>query len=151
MDERWEKIEQIFHQARELRGVARSGFLDEACRSNESTRRMIESMLRESEDNPNFLQAPAVALASNLGRHLDAMVLSAGTMIGPYAVIGTLGAGGMGQVYRARDSRLQRDVAVKVLPIQVANEPERLTRFKREATVLASLNHPHIAAIYDVV
>src|SRR4029078_8224510 len=69
---------------------------------------------------------------------------------GPYEIVGLVGAGGIGQVYRARDSRLLRDVAIKILPPQITAGPEHLARFKREAQVLASLNHPHIAAIYGV-
>ena len=76
------------------------------------------------------------------------MVLSPGTRVGPYEVMGTLGAGGMGEVYRARDAKLGRDVALKLLPPAFASDPERLGRFHREAQVLASLNHPHIAQIY---
>ncbi len=78
------------------------------------------------------------------------MSLAAGTRLGPYEVLSPLGAGGMGEVYRARDSKLGRDVAIKVLPEAVAEDPERLSRFQREAQVLASLNHPHIAAIYGL-
>ena len=76
------------------------------------------------------------------------MSLSSGTRRGPYEVAAPLGAGGMGEVYRARDTRLDRDVAIKVLPAEVAGDAERLARFRREAHVLASLNHPNIAAIY---
>jgi len=76
------------------------------------------------------------------------MPLSAGDKIGPYEIRGPLGAGGMGEVYRATDSKLDREVAIKVLPAALAQNPERLARFKREAKVLASLNHPHIAQIY---
>jgi serine/threonine protein kinase len=71
-----------------------------------------------------------------------------GTLIGPYRVDTLLGVGGMGEVYRARDTKLNRDVAIKILPPALANDPDRLARFKREAQVLASLNHPNIAAIY---
>src|SRR5688500_9254610 len=78
------------------------------------------------------------------------MPLTAGTRIGPYEVLGPLGEGGMGEVYRARDSRLQRDVAIKILPEAFAADPDRLARFKREAQGLAPLNHPHSAAIYGV-
>ena len=75
------------------------------------------------------------------------MPLAPGTQIGPYEVTGALGAGGMGEVYRAHDSRLKRDVALKLLPESFATDPERLARFQWEAEVLASLNHPHIAGI----
>jgi eukaryotic-like serine/threonine-protein kinase len=76
------------------------------------------------------------------------MTLHAGTKLGPYEIQSPLGAGGMGEVYRARDSKLNRDVALKILPELFALDPDRLARFKREAQVLASLNHPNIAAIY---
>ena len=76
------------------------------------------------------------------------MALTSGTRIGPYEIVGSLGAGGMGEVYRARDHKLARDVALKILPAEFASNPERLARFGREAQVLASLNHPHIAQIY---
>src|SRR5688500_20370805 len=78
------------------------------------------------------------------------MTLSAGTRIGVYEVVELVGAGGMGEVYRALDTRLKRDVALKVLPASVAAEPDRLLRFAREAEMLAALNHPNIAAIYGV-
>jgi eukaryotic-like serine/threonine-protein kinase len=78
------------------------------------------------------------------------MPLSPGTRVGPYDVIAPLGAGGMGQVYRARDTRLGRDVALKILPDSFTHDPERLARFRREAQVLASLNHPHVGAIYGI-
>src|SRR5437016_5384042 len=74
----------------------------------------------------------------------------AGTRLGPYEIVSLLGAGGMGEVYRARDAKLGRDVAIKVLPASVAADPERLARFEREARLLASLNHPHIAQIHGV-
>ena len=76
------------------------------------------------------------------------MTLSPGTLLGPYEVIAMLGAGGMGEVYRARDATLGRDVALKILPDAFASDPERLARFEREAKTLASLNHPHIAQIF---
>jgi serine/threonine protein kinase len=78
------------------------------------------------------------------------MSVAAGTRIGPYQVTSLIGAGGMGEVYRARDTALGRDVALKVLPEAFAQDAERIARFRREAQVLASLNHPHIAAIYGL-
>jgi Tol biopolymer transport system component len=79
------------------------------------------------------------------------MTLRSGSRIGPYEIVSVLGAGGMGEVYRARDTKLNRDVAIKVLPDAFARDPERLARFTREAQTLASLNHPHIAQIYGIV
>ena len=79
------------------------------------------------------------------------MPLAAGDKLGPYEILTPLGAGGMGEVYRARDSKLEREVAVKVLPEFLANDPERLARFDREAKILAALNHPNIAAVFGLV
>jgi serine/threonine protein kinase len=76
------------------------------------------------------------------------LALTAGARLGPYEIVSALGAGGMGEVYRATDIRLKRQVAVKVLPPLLATDPDRLARFQREAEILASLNHPHIAAIH---
>src|SRR5499426_2058625 len=78
------------------------------------------------------------------------MSLAAGTRLGTYEITGLLGAGGMGEVYRARDSRLKRDVAIKVLPEAFSRDTERVARFQREAEILASLNHPHIAQVYGL-
>ena len=78
------------------------------------------------------------------------MALQPGTQLGAFEVTGLLGAGGMGEVYRARDTNLGRDVAIKVLPEAFAADPDRLARFKREARVLASLDHPNVGAIYEL-
>src|SRR5918911_5224053 len=89
-----------------------------------------------------------MSLTCGSARETPRMSLLAGTRLGAYEITGTLGAGGMGEVYRARDTRLKRDVALKILPESFATDPERLARFQREAEVLAALNHPHIAAIH---
>ncbi len=80
----------------------------------------------------------------------EPMPLTAGTRLGPYEIVSPLGAGGMGEVYRATDTKLKRQVAIKILPPALAADPDRLARFQREAEVLAALNHPHIAAIYGL-
>ncbi len=78
------------------------------------------------------------------------MTLVAGFRLGPYEVLAPLGAGGMGEVYRARDTRLSREVAIKVLPEGLSSEPERLKRFEKEARSASALNHPNIVTIYDI-
>ena len=78
------------------------------------------------------------------------MPLTPGTRLGPYEIVGALGAGGMGEVYRARDTRLERTVAIKILPESFASDRERLERFQQEARILSALNHPNLMAIYDV-
>ena len=78
------------------------------------------------------------------------MALTAGTRLGPYEILAPIGAGGIGEVYRARDTKLDREVAIKVLPFALAQDPERLARLEREAKVLAALNHPNIAQIYRI-
>jgi serine/threonine protein kinase len=78
------------------------------------------------------------------------LALTPGTRLGPYEIGTQLGVGGMGEVYRARDVRLARDVAIKILPLTFTGDPDRLARFEREARVLSSLNHPHIGAIYGL-
>jgi eukaryotic-like serine/threonine-protein kinase len=78
------------------------------------------------------------------------MTLAAGTKLGPYEIVSRLGAGGMGEVYRARDTRLDRSVAIKVLPSEFSVDPERRKRFEYEARIISTLNHPHICALYDI-
>ncbi|MCM2270415.1 MAG: protein kinase, partial [Thermoanaerobaculia bacterium] len=78
------------------------------------------------------------------------MTLAAGTRLGPYDIVAPLGAGGMGEVYRAKDTRLGREVAVKVLPVDVANDPDRLRRFEQEARAASALSHPNILTLFDV-
>jgi len=78
------------------------------------------------------------------------MALAPGTRLGPYEILAPLGAGGMGEVYRARDTRLERTVAIKILPAQFSCDPARKQRFEREAKTISSLNHPHICVLYDV-
>src|SRR5262250_3973395 len=78
------------------------------------------------------------------------MTLSAGTKLGPYEILAPLGAGGMGEVYKARDTRLERIVAIKVLPQHLSSSPEIRQRFEREAKTISQLSHPHICALYDV-
>jgi hypothetical protein len=105
----------------------------------------VRSLLDQPESAARFLSTPAADLGARLGAPSS---MARGRRIGAYEVQGLLGIGGMGEVYRARDTRLGRDVAIKILPRAVRDDPGRVARFAREAQVLATLNHPHIGAIY---
>src|SRR5262249_48000303 len=120
----------------------RAAFLDRACRADDELRRELESLLRCESRAEDFLESHSQATAQT------DMPLPA--QVGPYKVSALLGVGGMGEVYRAHDSKLGRDVALKTLPREFASHPERLARLRREARLLAALNHPNIAAIYGI-
>ncbi len=146
--ERWSRIEQLYHQAAALGGVDRVAFLTRECAGDQGLRVQIESLLEEDASGGSFLEEPALAIAARLVAG-EIPVLT-GRAFGPYQIEGLLGAGGMGDVYRARDTVLGRDVAIKILPEAFNEDPERLARFEQEAQFLASLSHPNIAAIYGV-
>ena len=139
--ERWEQIAHIYQAALERAPEARAVWLAEACGDDAELRREVESLIAR-EDAAVLIDQPLdVAAAAALS---DAPRLDPGTSVGPYRVSGLIGEGGMGQVYRAHDTKLQRDVALKILPDAFVHDPDRLARFTREAHMLASLNHPNI-------
>jgi eukaryotic-like serine/threonine-protein kinase len=148
--ERLQQVSRIYHEALACEPHARAAFVRHACGNDETLRVDVEALLAQPASVDSFLQAPAIALAARLMDADGAPTLLTGRYIGPYQLLDLLGEGGMGEVYRARDPRLERDVAVKVLPRVFAADAERLSRFHREARLLAALNHPHIAAIYGV-
>jgi serine/threonine protein kinase len=147
--DRWERIEQVYHGARERSGEDRARFLDEQCGSDDAMRQQVDALLAQENTPDSFLKLPTIddALSS---RASASVVMAAGHRIGAYEVVGPIGAGGMGEVYRARDSKLHREVALKLLPVEMRTDPDRLARFAREARLLAALNHPNIGAIYGI-
>jgi serine/threonine protein kinase/Tol biopolymer transport system component len=147
-DERWTVVDRLLGAALEQEPNERAAFLRRACGDDEELRREVESLLVH-ERAGDFLEPPVIELMGTVPASAR-QPLSVDRELGPYRILELLGSGGMGEVYRARDTRLKRDVAVKVLPAHLAADPDRLARFKREAQLLASLNHPHIAAIYGV-
>jgi eukaryotic-like serine/threonine-protein kinase len=145
--ERWREIEALFHEALERRPEERGAFLATVCGEDRALRAEVESLLAQPPipllDDGLGLAAAALAETDDRGRH-------EGRSLGPLRLGSLLGSGGMGDVYVASDSKLGRDVAVKILPTTVASHPDRLARFEREARILATLNHPNIAAIHGL-
>jgi len=144
--ERWATIEKLYHEALAQDTADRGRFLADACAGDEALRRDVRSLL-EHDGSAAFLSTPAVVQVGHVIPTDSSLI---GKAIGPYAISARIGAGGMGEVYRARDQKLGRDVAIKILSKDFTSDPERLARFAREARVLATLNHPHIGAIYSV-
>jgi eukaryotic-like serine/threonine-protein kinase len=140
--DRWRRIESLCHAALARPADDRAAYLLEACRGDEALREEVESLVAEGDAAGSFLEFPVVGDAVSpplVGRQL-----------GPYCIEAPIGAGGMGEVYRAKDTRLDRNVAIKVLPPQWTADPQRRTRFEREARAVAALKHPNICTIYDV-
>jgi serine/threonine protein kinase len=156
--ERWRRAKALFQSALEYAPENRAAFLATAAEDDEELRREVESLLRADAAGVSALDrlpladdAVIAAASSNLpAADADPLqeTLKVGHCIGAYEITALLGAGTMGQVYRARDQKLNREVALKVLPALFAVDADRLGRFKREAQMLAALNHPNIAAIY---
>jgi len=146
--ERWQQVERLYNAALEREASQRAAFLTQACRGDDELRHEVESLLAQ-DGGASLLEKPALEVAAKaLGGDGGPSLL--GRQIGGYQVISLLGAGGMGEVYEARDSKLGRKVALKILPASFANDAERLARFQREARMLAALNHPNIATIHGL-
>ena len=147
--DRWSRVEMLCHAAREREGTARAAFLDAECLGDGELRREVESLLAQQTLAGDFLDQPAMVTAAHVLYESGANDLS-GRRMGDYELLAPLGAGAMGDVYRARDIRLGREVALKILPDAFSHEPDRVARFRREARVLAALNHPHICTIHGI-
>ena len=145
--ERWRRAEEIFHAALECAPDEREAFFSQACNQDAQLRREVELLVTQADKAGSFLEQPAF---DNATVTLTATESLLGRQFGPYRILSPIGAGGMGEVYRAHDSKLGRDVAIKTLPPEFARDPDRLARFRREARSLAALNHPNIAAIYGL-
>ena len=146
---RWRRVGEIYHAALSLAGDERDTFLADACGQDADLRREVESLLAHAADASGFLETSALELAGRAVASQQPPSL-VGRRLGPYEVLSIIGAGGMGEVYLARDTRLERDVAIKCLPPHVASDPAARARLEREARLLATLNHPNVAAIYGV-
>ena len=148
--DRWRQIEDLCHAALACPAEERAAFLAEACAGDDALQREVESLLAQ-ERRRRGVHERASGGRRRRRRVLDhAKGTLVGQRLGVYTIRSLLGVGGMGEVYRAHDDRLGREVAIKVLPPAFTADPERRARFEREARMLATLNHPHIGAIYGV-
>lgn len=148
--DRWLQIDQLLERALELPQAERDAFLTEACGADAGLRREVESLLEaHQEAEGDFLDSPALEIAARglAAQREDSLI---GKRFGSYHVISVLGVGGMGEVYLARDERLGRRLALKILPSQFIRDSARVERFAREARAVSALNHPNIVTVYDI-
>ena len=151
--ERWRRVEDLYHAALEREPAERGSFLAGACAGDVELLREVESLVAQAGIQDAVIDRPVWEVAQTTAGAAPAAAparLSAGDVLGPYRIVAPIGAGGMGEVYRARDTRLARDVAVKVLPATYSRDPDRMRRFEQEARMAGALNHPNVLVIYDV-
>src|SRR6266566_8257183 len=134
----WQQVQQVFDAALQHSPEKRQEFLEQECGSNQELRREVESLLAAHDESGSFMAEPAVARMAEV-LHRATSRFQPGDTLGGYKVLDLVGRGGMGEVYRARDPRLKRDVAIKVLPEDVSSNPDLKTRFEREARAISAL------------
>src|SRR5262249_15834148 len=140
----WARIKEIFEGARAMQFADRRAFLESACGRDEELQRQVERLLAAHQLAGSFLETP-LALPTDS----PPTISPEGQQIAGYELMAFLGAGGMGEVYKAHDRNLDRPVALKLLPAQLTHDPDRLRRFRAEARAASSLNHPHILVVHD--
>jgi Tol biopolymer transport system component len=148
--ERRRRVEEVCDAALDRDEHARPAFVAAACGAEDDLRREVEALLAHAHEAETFLEVPLGDVAAQVLAADDGGSL-VGRQVGPHRIVSLLGRGGMGEVYRARDTQLGRDVAIKVVAAALLSEPEHRARFEREARALATLNHPHVGAIYGLV
>jgi serine/threonine protein kinase/tetratricopeptide (TPR) repeat protein len=156
--ERWARVKALFQVAVERPIEERGAFLADATGDDEALRREVESLLTSDTSDESFLRGLPVQEPGRIDHFAEVSTdgaqsrphLTAGLCIGPYEIVAAIGAGAMGEVYRARDTKLNRDVALKILPAAFARDADRLARFRREARAVAALNHPNIVTIFSI-
>jgi serine/threonine protein kinase len=147
--ERYRRIKELFHSALERTAEERPAFLSEACGDDTALRAKVEALVAADEQPGSFMDAPAYAVAAEMLTENSTGAL-VGQSIAHYQVLALLGSGGMGDVYLARDTRLGRKVALKLLPDYLTDDESRIRRFKQEARAASALNHPNVVTIYEI-
>src|SRR4030095_1455491 len=147
--ERWQQIDRLFHEALACQARDRAAFLAENCVGDDELRREIEDLIASHELPENFIERDACDLAAEMVAVGSAGVVE-GQTVGPYKILALLGAGGMGHVFRATDTRLHRTVTIKILRSETVSDPQRKRRFLQEARAASALNHPNIVTLYDI-
>jgi serine/threonine protein kinase len=148
--ERWERVKTLYESARARRPQDRSAFLLRECGGDTDLQLEVESLLDQPVGTQDFFKLVGGPVATPSAIAGGPSALLVGRRLGTFKVRSLLGRGGMGEVYRAHDSRLRRDVAIKVLPQAFTADASRVASLEREARVVAALNHPHIAAIHGL-
>ena len=143
--ERWKQVEELFEAAQKQPPDRRAEFLRQACPSDPELRAEVESLLKAAESRDPLLDGSPL---SSITERPPA--LKPGDKLGNFEIMALIGRGGMGEVYRARDPRLKRDVAIKTMPSGFAGDRDRIARFEREARAASALNHPNIVSVYDI-
>ena len=147
--ERWPQLEALFYEAAGLDPAARKTFLDERCANDQGLRTEVESLLASADQPLDFLEKPIQAAAQDVVATAQAGALQPGTRLARYEIISIAGAGGMGEVYLARDTQLKRNVALKLLAPELTRDERGLRRFEQEAQAASALNHPNILTVYE--
>jgi serine/threonine protein kinase/Tol biopolymer transport system component len=147
--ERWKQIEKLYHSVLNREPKGRAAFLKEACGGDEALRQEVESLLDHQQSAESFIEVPAMKVAAQ-GVSENRIQSCIGRQIGSYKVLSLLGVGGMGEVYLAKDLRLDRTIALKILPPALASDSDRLRRFIREARAASALKHPNVATIHEI-
>src|SRR5215831_481123 len=147
--DRWRQIEDLYHAALKRASGERAAFLDAACDRDQDLRQEVESLLAHDEQAQRFITSPPDTIAAELLAKAQ-RPSPVGSSLGHYQILSLLGKGGMGEVYRARDARLSREVAIKLLPAIFSTDKDRLRRFEQEARAAGMLNHPNVLTIYDI-
>ena len=150
-EERWREVERLYHSTLEKNPSERSSFLAETCAGDEELRREVESLLVYEDRAENFIESPALDVAARMMAGEDSQTVRVGESFNQYRIVSPLGAGGMGEVYLAEDTRLRRKVALKFLPVTLTKDKRHLHRFEIEARAIASLSHPNVCTIHEVI